>query len=181
MSLRLFAAITIPEHVSDRLVPLQKGVPGAKWRPRENFHLTLRFFGEVNERTAEDIDAELASISAAAFELQLAGTGHFGQLDPRAIWVGAKPEAELDRLQSRCEKAARRAGLPADKRKFCPHVTLAYLSGTPVEKVETWKRKLALFSAPGFRVGHFSLYASWPKRGGQNIYEELETYPLSVS
>ena len=47
MSLRLFAALSIPDHVAERLLPLMKGIGGANWRPRENLHLTLRFFGEL--------------------------------------------------------------------------------------------------------------------------------------
>ena len=61
MSLRLFAALSIPDDVAAQLLALMKGVAGAKWRPRENLHLTLRFFGEITEPVAEDLDAELES------------------------------------------------------------------------------------------------------------------------
>src|SRR5262249_7785653 len=71
MSLRLFAALEIPDDVAERLLALMKGVSGASWRPRENLHLTLRFFGEVQEPVADEIDAALGEIAIrhAPFEL----------------------------------------------------------------------------------------------------------------
>ncbi len=65
MSVRLFAAIAIPDDIAERLLALQKGVPGAKWRPRENLHLTLRFFGDVAEPVADEIDAALDEVAQA--------------------------------------------------------------------------------------------------------------------
>ena len=61
--IRLFAAIALPEDIGDGLLRRQHGLPGAKWRPRSAFHITLRFVGEVAENVAEDLDAELAAIS----------------------------------------------------------------------------------------------------------------------
>ncbi len=91
MSLRLFAALAIPDHFAERLLGLMKGVPGAKWRPRDNLHLTLRFFGELTEPVAEDLDSELeaATQRIGPFEVRLKGAGSFGGADPHALWVGA--------------------------------------------------------------------------------------------
>ena len=72
MSLRLFAAIPVPEEIGRDYLRLQKGVPGARWRPLENFHITLRFFGEMDERQAEDLDAELVPENTGIFEKRLA-------------------------------------------------------------------------------------------------------------
>src|SRR6185295_8058803 len=69
--IRLFTAIEIPETIRVRLSLLQGGVPGARWTPIENLHLTLRFIGEVDERTATDIDDVLNDLRAPAFELAL--------------------------------------------------------------------------------------------------------------
>ena len=178
MNIRLFAALPIPDEIADRLVSLQRGLPGAKWRPRENFHLTLRFFGEMDNAQADDLDGELASIVAAPFDLVLKGAGAFGGADPHAVWIGAQANEALEDLARRCEKAARRAGLKPETRKFTPHVTLAYLRGSPLDKVEGFRRRHALFEAEPFRVTHFSLYSSWPKRAGANAYQVEIDYPL---
>ena len=178
MSIRLFAAIDIPDSVADRLVALQKGVKGAAWRPRENFHLTLRFFGEMDEDQADDLDGELSVILSDPFELQLKGAGSFGGADPRALWIGAAPCPALTALAERCETAARRAGLKPETRKFVPHVTLAYLKGAELDRVQAFVRRLALFESERFTLRHFSLYSSWTRRGEANIYQVEKDYPL---
>ena len=57
--IRLFTALSIPDDVADTLERRQSGLPGAKWRTRDQLHLTLAFYGEVEERRADDLAAEL--------------------------------------------------------------------------------------------------------------------------
>ena len=71
MNYRLFAALDIPEDIINSLTGMQKGLDGAGWRPRENFHLTLRFFGDCDGADARDLDAELSQILKAPFSLKL--------------------------------------------------------------------------------------------------------------
>src|SRR6185295_3052755 len=136
MSLRLFAALDLPDEIAERLMPLMKGVGGAKWRPRENLHLTLRFFGEVAEPIADEIDAELAQVAEATarFDLQLKGAGTFGGAQPHALWIGVGESAPLKKLAADCERAARRVGLKPEAHKFAAHVTVAYLSNAPIDR-----------------------------------------------
>lgn len=178
MSIRLFAAIPVPEEVGAELVRLQKGVPGARWRPPENFHVTLRFFGDIDERLAEDLDAELANIRMAPFPVRLKGADWFGKADPRALWLGVDPPEPLVRLNERCERAARRAGLAPEPRKYQPHMTLAYLRESPVEKVNRFAQRMAAFRTEAWQVTHFSLYSSFVTRGDANIYRAEADYPL---
>jgi 2'-5' RNA ligase len=178
MSQRLFAAIGLPDSVCAPLLALQSGLPGASWRPRENLHLTLRFFGDVDERKAEDLELELARIVTPAFDLTLKGAGWFGRLEPHALWIGAEPGAALLDLQAKCERAARRAGLDPDPRKFVPHVTLAYLQNTPVDKLAAFTQALGTFRCEPVTISRFSLYASWLTRGEANIYEPVTRYQL---
>ena len=180
MSVRLFAAIALPDHVAERLLPLMKGVPGAKWRPRENLHLTLRFFGEVTEPVADDIDAALgeAAEANARFDLTLKGAGAFGGADPHALWIGAADSEALTKLAADCERAARRAGLRPEPRKFAAHVTLAYLSGAPLDRVRAFEQRLGLFEAPTFRVDSFGLYSSWVRKAAPSLYRLEAEYPL---
>lgn len=178
MSVRLFAAIGLPDTVCDRLLGLRTKLAGASWRPRENLHLTLRFFGDVNENQAADLDAELGAITAPGFELELQGAGWFGRQEPHALWAGVAPGDALSALQAKCERAAHRAGLVAEQRQFLPHVTLAYLRATPVEDVAKLAHSLGDFRCPPVTVSCFSLYASCLTRGEANIYEPVSTYPL---
>jgi 2'-5' RNA ligase len=180
MSIRLFAAIALPDPVVERLLPLMRGVPGAKWRPRENLHLTLRFFDEVSEPVAHDLDAALAEVAAASapFELRLKGAGAFGGADPHTLWIGAAESEPLRKLAAGCERAARRSGLKPDTRKFAPHVTLAYLNGAPLERVHAFESRLGLFEAPPFRVESFSLFSSWVRKSSPSLYRLEADYPL---
>jgi len=180
MTIRIFAALDIPDDVAARLTALMKGVPGAKWRPRENLHLTLRFFGEVAEPIADEIDSELSQVgdATAPFDLTLKGAGSFGGADPHALWVGAAENQALTKLATACERAARRAGLKPESQKFKPHVTLAYLRGAPLDRVLGFERRLGLFEAPSFRVERFGLYSSITRKSAPSLYRLEAEYPL---
>lgn len=126
--IRLFAALALPPEIGRGLQTRQAGIDGARWRPLEALHVTLRFFGEVREDVARDLDAELMGVRGRPFEMVLEGAGSFGEgVDINAVWAGVAEVPELRRLAEACENAARRVGLKPDKRRYRPHVTLAYL------------------------------------------------------
>jgi 2'-5' RNA ligase len=177
MSLRLFAAIPIPEGVADRLLSLQADVPGASWRDAEQFHLTLRFFDEIDEALARDLDSELGQIIEAPFEIVLKGAGSFGGREPSALWAGVEAPPVLARLAAGCESAARRAGLAPEPRKFKPHVTLAYCHGTTDQDAADFQSFAAGFRTDPFWVTHFCMYSSRPTKSGSRYVEEA-VYPL---
>jgi 2'-5' RNA ligase len=77
--LRLFAAVEIPPEIGEDLEPAQKGLEGARWKPVEGLHVTLRFFGEVQETAAADLDTELGRITGRPFDLEIQGAGSFGE------------------------------------------------------------------------------------------------------
>ena len=176
--LRLFAAIEIPPDVAEELAPHQDDLPGARWRDAEQLHVTLRFFGDVPEPAADDLDGELAGVAAEPFDLTLAGAGAFGLgHQSRAVWAGVEPSAALKQLAARCEAAARRAGLPPETRVYKPHVTLAYVRGADPDKVGAWVRKHNLLRSSPFRVTWFGLYSSTLHPEGSQYQLRCE-YPL---
>lgn len=125
---RLFAAIRPPAPILDALLALEGGVPGARWQDEGQLHLTLRFFGEVEAREADDIALALETVRAAPFALALRGVGHFESKGrAHTLWAGLAPSDDLAALQRKVESAARRAGLPPETRRFAPHITLARL------------------------------------------------------
>lgn len=180
MSLRLFAALEVPDEVAERLMPLMRGLPGAKWRAREHLHVTLRFFDEVQEPVAEDLDSALDEIAqrTAPFDMQLKGAGFFGGADPHAVWAGVAPNEALMKLAADCERAARRCGLKPETRKFAPHVTLAYLKGSVLDRVIAFEKRLALFESPPWTAAGFVLFSSHVRRNAPSIYREEAVYPL---
>jgi len=125
--LRLFVGIEFPPELKLRLSLLETGIPGARWVDPGNFHLTLRFIGEVDEGVAADIDEALSRLRGRRFTLQLAGTGVFGGNRPHALWVGVERDPDLVALRDKIEQALIRLGLEPEPRKFAPHITLARL------------------------------------------------------
>ncbi|MBI1404737.1 MAG: RNA 2',3'-cyclic phosphodiesterase [Caulobacter sp.] len=176
--IRLFAAVAIPYETARGLTAHQTGLEGARWRPVEEMHITLRFFGDVREDVAEDLDAELSAIAAAPFDLELTGAGHFGEpQDIHAVWAGVAESEPLRALHRRCETAARRAKLPPDSRSYRPHVTLAYLKRPDPMAVADWEAANNLLHSPPFRAARFGLYSSRQTREGSR-YDLERDYPL---
>lgn len=177
--IRLFAAVAIPEHIAEGVARRQQGLPRARWQPAPNLHLTLRFFGNVREDKADDLDAELAAIGGQPFELILGGVGSFQDGDEiRAVWAGVEDSEPLRRLAGRCESAARRAGLSPETRVYRPHVTLAHLAGADPRRVAAWVQGHNLLKSPPFPVRAFGLYSSWRGDSGA-VYRLERAYPLA--
>jgi 2'-5' RNA ligase len=175
--LRLFVGIGFPPELKLQLSLLCSGVPGAKWVDPGNFHLTLRFIGEIGEDVAADIDEALSRLRARRFTLQIAGTGVFGGEKPRSLWAGIERSPELAGLRDKVEQALIRIGLPPEPRKFAPHVTLARLRDPPPDKLRDFLVAHAQFRADPLRVDGFSLIASFQTKSG-SVYQDQADYPL---
>lgn len=176
--LRLFVGIPFPPELKLRLSLLCSGVEGARWVDPGNFHLTLRFIGEVGEDVASDIDEALSRVRARRFALQLAGTGTFGNgARPHSLWIGVERSAELSVLRDRIEQSLIRAGLPPEPRKFAPHVTLARLRNPAAGNIAEYLAGHAQFRADPLPVAAFSLIASFQTKAG-SVYEDQADYPL---
>ncbi|HEY1838245.1 MAG TPA: RNA 2',3'-cyclic phosphodiesterase [Rhizomicrobium sp.] len=172
--MRLFVALSLPDAVAGTMFLLQSGVPAAKWQTREQLHLTLRFLGEVDGREANAVDDALAAISTPPFSLSLKGVGEFGGKTPRALWAGVSDPAAVSHLARKIETAMQRIGLPAETRKFTPHVTLARLRGAPAPKVLDWLSDHVLYASAAFEVRSFALYSSQLSHGGSVYVAERE-------
>lgn len=177
--IRLFAALAVPPQAARALSHAQCGLPGARWRPAEALHVTLRFFGDLREDVARDLDEALAEVSGEALEISLAGVGAFGEgADIHAVWAAVQATPALTQLAARCESAARHVGLKAETRKYLPHVTLAYLRRPEPTDVAAWLEAHGLLRAEPFTIERFGLYSSWRTSEGSR-YRLEQTYPLS--
>lgn len=179
--MRLFVAVPVPAHIADDLADLCSGIPGARWVPPENFHITLRFLGEVDGVQADDVHEALTRIAAPGFELSLASLGAFGdQKKTRSLWAGIDPSTALAHLRGKVESAAVRAGLPPEPRRFKPHVTLARFrnGGGVAPEIHQFIARNALYRSEPFVVDHFTLFQSF--LGGEGaIYRPEVEYELA--
>jgi 2'-5' RNA ligase len=176
--MRLFVGLELPWTLKERLAVLGGGIPGARWVPTENYHLTLRFIGEVGAHQAEEIDLGLATLRGKRFSLTLAGMGTFakGGRDTQ-LWAGVERNPQLDLLQSKVEQALQRAGLEPERRRFTPHVTLARLDNAPPAKIAAFLQAHNLFRAEDVPVEHFCLFSS--RLGKEaSVYEAEVEYAL---
>ena len=174
---RLFTGIEIPTDIGERLSLLRGGLPGARWIDRENYHVTLRFVGDIGMDVANDIADTLGSVSRPAFEMQIDGLASFGGKKPHALIALVKPTRALTELQAEHERRLQRIGLPAEQRKFIPHVTLARLRGASARDVADYLSLRGGFSAGPFAVDRFVLFSSRNSVGG-GPYVIEEEYPL---
>ena len=159
--MRLFVALSLPEDIREQLSSLTGGLPGARWVPPENYHITLRFIGNVHNGHAEDVDDALMALRGKSFEVALKGLGVFCEgTKPTSLWAGVV-----------------RAGFKPEKRKFTPHVTLARFKHDPGPKLHEIMSHYALFRTQPFQVQDFVLYSSFLSHTGA-IYEPERIYEL---
>ena len=179
--MRLFVAIALPDRQRARLESLANGLPGARWLPPENLHLSLRFLGELDGALATDVDEALSALRMPAFQLALKGVSHFGEgRKIRTLWAGVEPEPALTRLRDKVEQAVIRAGVPSEPRKFKPHVTLARFKSSPGPALQDYLVQHALFRAAPFPAESFILYSSFLSASGA-IYRPEAEYPLELT
>ena len=174
---RLFTALEIPRNAAMSLSLLRGGLPGARWIDVENYHITLRFIGDVDGRTADEVVDRLDRIDRPEFQLSLNGIGSFGSKKPHSIWAGVTPAPELFALQGEIERICQRIGLPPDPRKFVPHVTLARLKASRVDEVVHYLSGRGDFQSLPFLVSRFVLLSSRDSVGGGPYLTE-EVFPL---
>lgn len=174
---RLFTALEIPRNVAMSLSLLRGGLPGARWIDVENYHITLRFIGDVDGRTADEIVDRLDRIDRTEFQMTLTGIGSFGSKKPHSIWAGVAPSPEIYALQAEIERICQRIGLPPDPRKFTPHVTLARLKNCRLDDTVQYLSGRGNFYTAPFMVSRFVLLSSKESVGGGPYLTE-EVFPL---
>ena len=176
---RLFTGLEIPRHVADSLSMMRGGLPGARWIDPENYHLTLRFIGDIDDALARDIAGLLGRVRRRPFELRLDGLTSFGGRQPRALVASATAVPPLLELQAEQERLLQRLGLEPEGRKYIPHVTLARLRDTSSWQVADYLSARGHFRSAAFEVSRFVLFSSRSSVGGGPYVVEA-AYPLGV-
>lgn len=175
---RLFTALEVPAEVAARLGALQGGLAGARWIAPADFHVTLRFIGDVDAAAARDIHAALEGIGRPAVPVTLADLAAFGGAKPRAIVAGVRLVPALVDLQDEQERLLRRLGLAPESRKYAPHVTLARLRATASRAVAGYLAINAFLPMPPFVADRFVLMSARDSVGG-GPYKVEAAYPLT--
>ena len=176
---RLFTGIEIPPDAKERLGLLRGGLPGARWIDAANYHLTLRFLGDVDRQAASEIGELLARIRRPSFAIRVDGVSAFGTKRPHAIIATIAPSRDLAELQAEHEHLIQRLGLPPDPRKFTPHITLARLKGVGGAEIARYLSERGSPSVGAICVDRFVLFSARDSVGGGPYLVE-EAYQLGV-
>ena len=176
--MRLFVGISLPEDIADALAALEVPLQGANWVESQDYHISLRWVGDVEKSLAYELDDALLRIELPAFELKFAGVSFFGGYDPKALMAPVVASPELAELQRAVDRAAHSVGIEPDKRgKFRPHVTLARLKSPDLDRFARYLERHALFQTEPFLVTRFSMFSTRPQLGGGPYLVE-QTYDL---
>src|ERR1041384_8106594 len=105
---RLFAGLEIPAEIGHTLSGLRGGLPGTRWIDPENYHVTLRFIGDIDGISANEIAYLMARIERRPFKVEIRGLTSFGGKNPRPIGPHGEPRKPLMELQAELERLIRR-------------------------------------------------------------------------
>jgi 2'-5' RNA ligase len=184
--IRAFLALEFPASISEKIAgyikSLQNVSPKTRWVDPRKAHLTLKFFGSLEQEALDRIATALAPLfsSFAPFRLTLNGAGGFPKLfRPRVIWVGLGAEKEhLKGLQQAVEETLFPLGIAREERPFHPHLTLGRNKiGEANEPLYHLLRNWAEPESEPFRVDEVILFQSDLKPGGP-VYTKLKVFPL---
>jgi 2'-5' RNA ligase len=178
--LRLFVAIEIPDAVKDvveeAFAPWREAFAEARWVPRENMHVTLKFLGRTWPRLTDWVPERIgvAASQVSGFPARLRGVGSFPSAKRgRALWAAVEDQEGIASLAAGIESALVDE-FPAEKRAFHPHLTVAR-SDPPLKlPAEYSGTKL---ESDGWEVDHVVLFRSHLGRPGPR-YEALNRFPL---
>lgn len=163
---RLFTGLEIPPDIGQVLSSLRGGLPGARWIDPANYHVTLRFIGDIDDRTAHEIASALAGVKRRPVDVALNGLASFGGRKPRAVIASIAPSQPLVDLQSEIDRLIQRVGLEPEGRKFTPHVTLARLRDATNRDVADYLAVRGYFPTQAFTAPRFVLFSSRASTGG---------------
>ena len=184
---RCFIAIEIPQPIQallkDVQTHLQSEIRRASWTKSGNFHLTLKFLGDVHSEAIDDLSSVMQKVAdvQTSFPIEFGGIGAFPNLyRPRVLWVGVKQGASIvSRLAKTVNLALKPLGFPIDNR-FHPHLTLARLR-TPVnlEPLENILRQYDTIDRAVVNVKKITLMRSQLHPSGA-VYTLLNVCDFSV-
>jgi 2'-5' RNA ligase len=189
--MRTFIAINLSREIKDYLCRLQEKLKLAqadvKWVRPENIHLTLKFLGEIDDKTKENVTKLMEDISKdkTPFYLNIASIGAFPRItSPRVIWVGIdKGDVKVKEIAKELEEKLSGIGIPVEDKPFSSHITIGRTRSSKNRKAlvnnlialkDTAKEEI-----PELYVDKITLFKSTLAPKGP-IYEVLKEAPLGA-
>lgn len=178
---RLFIAIDLPSDRHVALSSLRDENLAARWTSPEQYHLTVRFLGDVDDETTQELKERLEGIDLPSFLLAGEQIGVFpSRRKPRVLVAHVNEEAGLMALHSELNDATREMGFADDRKPFNPHITVARFKSASPREVRTYLKEHDRFSIEPFAVESFRLYKSELGSEGA-VHTVLQEYPLRTA
>lgn len=171
LPVRLFLALDLPDSLRDALAALRSEIPGARWVPPENLHVTLHFLGDAAPDRATALAADVQTLAFSPVPLVPDGLDVFPNLRrPNVLVVRLETNAAFSALHAEAAALVRRHGFVPEARPFRPHATVARLKRPDLAALRAFAESpVSLPSATATRV---TLYESrLTARGAQ--YQRL--------
>ena len=180
--MRSFIGIDFSEELKDQIFSLQKTLKqyttSGRWKNRDNFHLTLKFLGEIDKEAIERIDWGMKDIagSTSSFSLNISKAGVFpGKNIVRVLWLGLDGELnKLYSLQKTVDTKLEACGFEAESRPYSPHVTIAqdlvFTSG-----FDEIQKQVGRLQFPQIHVNTIYLFKS-EQVGAKRVYTHFREY-----
>jgi RNA 2',3'-cyclic 3'-phosphodiesterase len=185
MMKRLFAAIKIypDKNFMDQLhhLKIHMGHEKIKWVEDHNIHVTLKFFGETDERKIPEITRVLKKVAGEnpAFGFHLQSLGIFGsKYDPRVVWIGIEPYDRLVKLMKDLHAELKTIGYEPDRQNLVPHLTIGRIK--EIKDKQLFQRTIEKFrqiSSSEMMATELLLYESILKKEGP-VYLIQNTFHL---
>jgi len=176
--MRLFIAIELPGEIKGLLARKQIAIPGTRWVPPEQLHLTMAFLGEVDEATCALLSGKLGQIASPGFTLHFSGSGCFpDRRRPRVLWAGLSPNPLLTALADQVNQTVSSCGIVQEERPFSPHITLARCREPAAREVSAFLEQHRQLQLPQVMVREFILFQSILSRQGA-VHTPQQRFPL---
>ena len=174
---RLFTGLEIPTNLANDLAMLQSGLPGARWVDPGDFHITLAFLGDVSRDTANEAHHLLSRLDKPELDLRIVGLDTWGSKRTTSVFARVASDRALSELQAAHVSILRRLGVPQEKRRFQPHVTVARTGRCEAKDLARFMGRAAGYMSEAFTATRFLLYSARDSVGG-GPYVAEQSYAL---
>lgn len=184
--MRLFTSIDLPDQISQNLEGLVgrlRPTARLRWGRLKNLHITTKFIGEWPAERLEELIGALGKLPRRGdIEIAVRELGWFpSSRAPRVFWAGVEGGDGLAELARDTDQAASRLGVPAEERRFSPHLTLARIK--PLTQLRDLKDAIEAMPSVefgSFTADRFHLYASELRPSGAE-YNRLAEFLLGAA
>lgn len=175
-TVRLFTALDVPQELKTQLAALPRKGLDAKWSHPDDYHITIRFLGDIGSARLPEIDEALARVRSPSFAAEVRGLAHFDNRKQSVLHAAVQSVRRMENLCADVTDALTPLGFDFGPRPFVPHVTVARVKG--MRGLDDYTARNGRSVAARWRPEAFHLMRSASPGVTGRRYTALRTYPL---